>query len=205
MRERERLSTIQASRGQTRRGCRRRGWGKGTIILLWWNKVQKQQNKTVERTRLVTILEPCEVTLYLCARLPQPWVVWAEVLFGQEFSWPACLPVYRKNGWYCGSNETPGKRYGPLTFYRPFNPPPAVDSKFLKKRGDAKSGGEGKQAMVAITLWLPLPLITTVDDDCLVADFKRRLIIEVVGKVQDRTRISFVEWSFVMFRFVEGL
>lgn len=97
VREREKLSTIQASRGQTRRGCRRRG--KGTIILLWWNKVQKQQNKTVERTRLVTILEPCEVTLYLCARLPQPWwVVWAEVLFGQEFSWPACLPVYRKNG-----------------------------------------------------------------------------------------------------------
>lgn len=45
----------------------------------------------------------------------------------------------------------------------------------------------------------------TVDDDCLVADFKRRLIIEVVGKVQDRTRVSFVEWSFVMFRFVEGL
>lgn len=54
--------------------------GRRTIILLSWNKVQKQQNKTVERTRLVTILELCEVTLYLCARLPQP-EVWTEVLF----------------------------------------------------------------------------------------------------------------------------
>lgn len=29
---------------------------------------------------MATILEPCEVTLYLGARLPQP-EVWAEVLF----------------------------------------------------------------------------------------------------------------------------
>lgn len=41
----------------------------------------------------------------------------------------------------------------------------------------------------------------TVDDDCLVADFKRRLIIEVGGKSarsNEGFSIPFVEWSFVM-------
>lgn len=69
--------------------------GKGTIILLSWNKVQKQQNKAVERNEACNDSRTLWSDPLLMCTATTTRGLGGGFYFGEEFSWPACARLYR--------------------------------------------------------------------------------------------------------------